>query len=318
MSLDDVFDQFDNVFDAVSDLLVEPHKESQFSHPTSDYEGNEGASVLEGDPLLPTFGGTSSDSPGSQKVEHSVLSRIKSLSPISSGCEHQVFALLSDEEQHRLNLVPVIRDDAFDRVDEDDLSEISHRSPNQSNSIPDQCEDINCEKTILRIRLTEEEFWELRDAEWEQKEMRVDTGKSDRRSSRSDSQSSLSSSVSSHISFSSPPLLEKSRDSSTIVAGGKEKQVTELTPKEWAQAVKVSEEILGYDSFQLPIVYEYRRTGFEATKELILKPKMLIAGRYEFNEQINEAAFSITLRCNDIKEEREVCVKVIKNNKDFF
>jgi len=45
---------------------------------------------------------------------------------------------------------------------------------------------------------------------------------------------------------------------------------------------------------------------------------MLIAGRYEFKEQISEAAFSITLKCMDIKEEREVCVKVIKNNKDFF
>lgn len=153
---------------------------------------------------------------------------------------------------------------------------------------------VQLEKTILRIRLTEEEFWELRDAEWEQKEMRVDTGKSDRRSSRSDSQSSLSSSVSSHISFSSPPLLEKSRDSSTIVAGGKEKQVTELTPKEWAQAVKVSEEILGYDSFQLPIVYEYRRTGFEATKELILKPKVnkVIA----FVRQVNNALLDVNCR----------------------
>ena len=94
--------------------------------------------------------------------------------------------------------------------------------------------------------------------------------------------------------------------------------VGEVSAQEWARAVRVNEEILGYDSFSLPIIYEFRRTGFEETVELRLHEKMLIAGRYEVRETIGEAMFSIALRCFDTKEEQEVCVKVIKNDKAYF
>lgn len=73
-----------------------------------------------------------------------------------------------------------------------------------------------------------------------------------------------------------------------------------------------------FSVFKLRVVGVAGRTGFEETKELKVHKGMRIAGRYEVEDVVGEAAFSTALRCIDIEGgKRPVCCKVIKNNKDF-
>lgn len=90
--------------------------------------------------------------------------------------------------------------------------------------------------------------------------------------------------------------------------------------------------------FNLKVIFEPYKTGFEESKDL-KHPKgailgngenllyslltcFRIAGRYEVYDVLGSAAFSTALQCIDLAaEENEpqwVCLKVIKNNKDYF
>lgn len=44
----------------------------------------------------------------------------------------------------------------------------------------------------------------------------------------------------------------------------------------------------------------------------------IIAGRYQILEYLGSAAFSRAVQCVDLKTGHLVCVKIIRNNKDFF
>ncbi|VEU40771.1 unnamed protein product [Pseudo-nitzschia multistriata] len=75
--------------------------------------------------------------------------------------------------------------------------------------------------------------------------------------------------------------------------------------------------------FQLPIIFKSHVTGFEPTKDMKLEPGNIIAGQYLVECELGSAAFSTAYKCvdfssedNDVRE--EVCLKVIKNTKDFF
>ena len=72
------------------------------------------------------------------------------------------------------------------------------------------------------------------------------------------------------------------------------------------------------DSFDLKIIINREKIGFEQEKELKFKKDELIAGRYSFERELGDAAFSTAVQCFDIKEKRLVCIKIIKNNKDYF
>eukprot|EP01029_Cantina_marsupialis_P018590 TRINITY_DN4285_c0_g1_i1.p1 TRINITY_DN4285_c0_g1~~TRINITY_DN4285_c0_g1_i1.p1 ORF type:complete len:663 (+),score=186.57 TRINITY_DN4285_c0_g1_i1:97-2085(+) len=70
--------------------------------------------------------------------------------------------------------------------------------------------------------------------------------------------------------------------------------------------------------FDLKVIFDKNKTGFEESKDLRVKRDDVLAGRYLVRAVIGEAAFSIALRCVDLKNEEQVCLKVIKNSKDFF
>mmetsp|Transcript_888 Transcript_888/g.2067 ORF Transcript_888/g.2067 Transcript_888/m.2067 type:complete len:1363 (-) Transcript_888:851-4939(-) len=75
--------------------------------------------------------------------------------------------------------------------------------------------------------------------------------------------------------------------------------------------------------FQLPIIFKSHVTGFEPTKDMSLEPGNIIAGQYLVESELGSAAFSTAYRCVDLSSEdndghEEVCLKVIKNTKDFF
>ena len=77
--------------------------------------------------------------------------------------------------------------------------------------------------------------------------------------------------------------------------------------------------------FCLPVIYKSHVTGFEPTKDLILEAGNVVAGQYLVEGVLGSAAFSTAYKCIDLNSEEdsshaqeEVCLKVIKNTKDFF
>jgi hypothetical protein len=73
-----------------------------------------------------------------------------------------------------------------------------------------------------------------------------------------------------------------------------------------------------YVQLNLPVYHQPRRTGFEESKEFKAPRGTIIAGRYQVLQFLGEAAFSTALKCLELRTGRQVCVKVIKNSKDFF
>jgi len=70
--------------------------------------------------------------------------------------------------------------------------------------------------------------------------------------------------------------------------------------------------------FNLKIVHRVHHTGFEESRDFPIKIHDIVAGRYEVVEYLGSAAFSRAVQCLDRKTNTMVCMKIIKNNKDFF
>lgn len=73
-----------------------------------------------------------------------------------------------------------------------------------------------------------------------------------------------------------------------------------------------------YDVFELRVIHRRGATGFEATRELPLRVNDLIAGRYQIVDLLGQAAFCRAVQALDLKTGGLVCLKVVKNNKDYL
>jgi len=73
-----------------------------------------------------------------------------------------------------------------------------------------------------------------------------------------------------------------------------------------------------YESFNLPIICEKGRTGLQENKDYPIELNSVIAGRYQILEYLGSAAFSKAIRCQDLVTGQQVCIKIIKNNKEFL
>lgn len=73
-----------------------------------------------------------------------------------------------------------------------------------------------------------------------------------------------------------------------------------------------------FDSFNLRVVFERDKTGFEESKELPILMNSVVAARYQIMEYLGSAAFSRAVQCLDLENNKPVCMKIIKNDKDFF
>ncbi|PUZ65590.1 hypothetical protein GQ55_3G236800 [Panicum hallii var. hallii] len=73
-----------------------------------------------------------------------------------------------------------------------------------------------------------------------------------------------------------------------------------------------------YEVFDLKIFHRKNRTGFEENKEFPIVMDSVIAGRYRVTEYLGSAAFSKVVRAHDLRTGVDVCLKIIKNDKDFF
>ncbi|XP_011000750.1 PREDICTED: uncharacterized protein LOC105108220 [Populus euphratica] len=86
--------------------------------------------------------------------------------------------------------------------------------------------------------------------------------------------------------------------------------------QEQVRQIKAQEE--EFESFNLKIVHRKNRTGFEEDKNFHVVLNSVIAGRYHVTEYLGSAAFSKAIQAHDLHTGMDVCVKIIKNNKDFF
>ena len=73
-----------------------------------------------------------------------------------------------------------------------------------------------------------------------------------------------------------------------------------------------------FASMSLKVIHERGRTGFEEHKDFPIRLHSLIAARYQVKEYLGSAAFSKAIQCLDLHTGEMVCMKIIKNNKDFF
>jgi len=72
-----------------------------------------------------------------------------------------------------------------------------------------------------------------------------------------------------------------------------------------------------FEAFHLKVYHRPNKTGFEESKEFVVKCGDVIANRYKIEEGIGCAAFSKTVRAQDLQTGKAVCLKIVKNNKDF-
>ncbi|WOL09378.1 hypothetical protein Cni_G18131 [Canna indica] len=86
--------------------------------------------------------------------------------------------------------------------------------------------------------------------------------------------------------------------------------------QEQVSQIKAQEE--EFETFDLKIVHRKNRTGFEEEKNFHVVLNSVIAGRYHVTEYLGSAAFSKAIQAHDLHTGMDVCVKIIKNNKDFF
>ncbi|OQR85598.1 dual specificity tyrosine-phosphorylation-regulated kinase [Achlya hypogyna] len=73
-----------------------------------------------------------------------------------------------------------------------------------------------------------------------------------------------------------------------------------------------------YETMQLRIVREMNKTGFEPSQEWEAHAGVLLGGQYSIHGLIGEAVFSQTYKATDTLTGQLVCLKVIKNNKEYF
>mmetsp|Transcript_38797 Transcript_38797/g.84432 ORF Transcript_38797/g.84432 Transcript_38797/m.84432 type:complete len:707 (-) Transcript_38797:296-2416(-) len=73
-----------------------------------------------------------------------------------------------------------------------------------------------------------------------------------------------------------------------------------------------------FETFDLKVIHRKGHTGFEESKDFPIRMNAVIAGRYQVMEFLGSAAFSKAVQALDLQTGMLVCIKIIKNNKDFF
>lgn len=73
-----------------------------------------------------------------------------------------------------------------------------------------------------------------------------------------------------------------------------------------------------FEEMTLRIIHRKNKTGFEFERELPLRVGDDIAGRFRIVELLGQAAFSRAVQAVDMMTGQHVCLKVVKNSKDYF
>lgn len=73
-----------------------------------------------------------------------------------------------------------------------------------------------------------------------------------------------------------------------------------------------------FEEIYLRVVHRRGKTGFECHRELQLHIGDVIAGRYQIVELLGQAVFSRAVQAMDLKTGQHICLKIVKNDKDYF
>ncbi|CAH9069539.1 unnamed protein product [Cuscuta europaea] len=73
-----------------------------------------------------------------------------------------------------------------------------------------------------------------------------------------------------------------------------------------------------FQAFDLRIIHRRNRTGFEENKDIPIVLNSIVAGRYHVTEYLGSATFSKVVQAHDLHSGVDVCLKIIKNDKDCF
>lgn len=72
-----------------------------------------------------------------------------------------------------------------------------------------------------------------------------------------------------------------------------------------------------FAAMALRCVYDMSKTGFAEEKDFVCPEGGIIAGRFMVSQQVGAAAFSSALSCKDLVVDEDVCLKIVKNNKEY-
>ena len=72
-----------------------------------------------------------------------------------------------------------------------------------------------------------------------------------------------------------------------------------------------------FECYSIRIYSETSRTGLEPCKVFPIASGTLIAGRYRIQRHLGTAAFSRAVAATDLQTQRDVCIKIIENSKEF-
>jgi hypothetical protein len=88
--------------------------------------------------------------------------------------------------------------------------------------------------------------------------------------------------------------------------------------KAGSDASTITHPPMPFEAFSLRVVYQPGKTGFEAQRDFVPALGSVIAGRYQVQAYLGSAAFSTAHACLDLVTGEDVCLKIVKNTKDFF
>ncbi|PHT87820.1 hypothetical protein T459_09926 [Capsicum annuum] len=150
-------------------------------------------------------------------------------------------------------------------------------------------------------------------APWRRKSSESSPVKSSRDESNANAAGSENSSPSSLSNYCYAEREHVKKEEETKIASAREEDVGASLEDEEATAVQEQTRNILLIGFIFWI-----RTGFEEDKNFHVVLNSVIAGRYQVTEYLGSAAFSKAIQAHDLHTGMDVCVKIIKNNKDFF
>ncbi|KAK4750975.1 hypothetical protein SAY87_004457 [Trapa incisa] len=158
---------------------------------------------------------------------------------------------------------------------------------------------------------------------WKRKSSDSLTAKSSRDNDDANASRSANSSPSSLSNYGYSERISTQKESDEKVTSAREDDPGASVEDEEAAAVQeqvrqIKSQEDDFETFNLKIVHRKNRTGFEEDKNFHVVLNSVIAGRYHVTEYLGSAAFSKAVQAHDLHTGMDVCMKIIKNNKDFF
>ncbi|KAK4779030.1 hypothetical protein SAY86_006558 [Trapa natans] len=158
---------------------------------------------------------------------------------------------------------------------------------------------------------------------WKRKSSGSSTAKSSRENNDANATRSANCSPSSLSDFGYSEKISTQKETDEKITGAREEDPGASVEDEEAAAVQeqvrqIKAQEDEFETFNLKIVHRKNRTGFEEDKNFHVVLNSVIAGRYHVSEYLGSAAFSKAIQAHDLHTGMDVCMKIIKNNKDFF